>query len=186
MSAEHLQCPNTPACSGSSRDVCNLISYPYLFILLANSCLHFFFFFLMIRRPPRSTLFPYTTLFRSQSQVLFYVAEHPGAHMGDVAKAFGVTLPAVTHIVDRLEQKAFLVRGDHPADRRIYMLDLTRAGKALVEELQAMRLRGMEGVLARMSVHDRRRVVIGLEALVDAASSESDATAKPARSRRAK
>src|SRR5256885_11135156 len=26
---------------------------------------HFFFFFLMIRRPPRSTLFPYTTLFRS-------------------------------------------------------------------------------------------------------------------------
>src|SRR5690242_21500624 len=27
------------------------------------------FFFLMIRRPPRSTLFPYTTLFRSQSQV---------------------------------------------------------------------------------------------------------------------
>src|SRR2546426_7179158 len=28
-------------------------------------CLIFFFFFLMIRRPPRSTLFPYTTLFRS-------------------------------------------------------------------------------------------------------------------------
>src|SRR2546430_14298546 len=26
----------------------------------------FIFFFLMIRRPPRSTLFPYTTLFRSQ------------------------------------------------------------------------------------------------------------------------
>src|ERR1039458_5342593 len=28
---------------------------------------HLFFFFLMIRRPPRSTLFPYTTLFRSWS-----------------------------------------------------------------------------------------------------------------------
>src|SRR2546422_6403684 len=27
----------------------------------------FFFFFLMIRRPPRSTLFPYTTLFRSNA-----------------------------------------------------------------------------------------------------------------------
>src|SRR3712207_8229134 len=27
-----------------------------------------FFFFLMIRRPPRSTLFPYTTLFRSDEQ----------------------------------------------------------------------------------------------------------------------
>src|SRR6266487_5282236 len=28
----------------------------------------YFFFFLMIRRPPRSTLFPYTTLFRSPDQ----------------------------------------------------------------------------------------------------------------------
>src|SRR5258707_10276668 len=27
-----------------------------------------FFFFLMIRRPPRSTLFPYTTLFRSRNE----------------------------------------------------------------------------------------------------------------------
>src|SRR2546430_2973679 len=33
----------------------------------------FFFFFLMIRRPPRSTLFPYTTLFRS----------HPGRDRAD-------------------------------------------------------------------------------------------------------
>src|SRR5258707_14996317 len=31
------------------------------------SDLTFFFFFLMIRRPPRSTLFPYTTLFRSHT-----------------------------------------------------------------------------------------------------------------------
>src|SRR5438093_10221413 len=30
-----------------------------------RACICFFFFFLMIRRPPRSTLFPYTTLFRS-------------------------------------------------------------------------------------------------------------------------
>src|SRR2546427_6994453 len=31
----------------------------------ASAHLHLLFFFLMIRRPPRSTLFPYTTLFRS-------------------------------------------------------------------------------------------------------------------------
>src|SRR2546422_3517217 len=37
------------------------MNYTYLFI--------FFFFFLMIRRPPRSTLFPYTTLFRSQTRM---------------------------------------------------------------------------------------------------------------------
>src|SRR5438067_10147208 len=34
-------------------------------LLDCASCLLVLFFFLMIRRPPRSTLFPYTTLFRS-------------------------------------------------------------------------------------------------------------------------
>src|SRR3712207_9524896 len=36
-------------------------------LALRGSLLLYVFFFLMIRRPPRSTLFPYTTLFRSPS-----------------------------------------------------------------------------------------------------------------------
>src|ERR1043166_372050 len=36
----------------------------------------FFFFFLMIRRPPRSTLFPYTTLFRSACASPFTAARY--------------------------------------------------------------------------------------------------------------
>src|SRR5271166_6361466 len=39
----------------------------------------FFFFFLMIRRPPRSTLFPYTTLFRSRAGSLKRRLRHPCA-----------------------------------------------------------------------------------------------------------
>src|SRR5947207_1855858 len=106
----------------------------------------------------------------AQSQVLFYVGDHPECHMGDVAKAFGVTLPAVTHIVDRLEQKQFLLRGDDPADRRVYILELTRQGKALVHELRTMQMRGVEAVLGRMSSEDRAKVIKGLEALVEAAT----------------
>src|SRR5438477_13205981 len=45
----------------------NIMSLLFSFIFL-NVHL-FFFFFLMIRRPPRSTLFPYTTLFRSVRRV---------------------------------------------------------------------------------------------------------------------
>src|SRR2546428_4901096 len=40
--------------------LCNFV-FPFYSVIL-------FFFFLMIRRPPRSTLFPYTTLFRSRSR----------------------------------------------------------------------------------------------------------------------
>src|SRR5256885_15249043 len=44
-----------------------IISVNFFFIRFFSSSVVFFFFFLMIRRPPRSTLFPYTTLFRSGS-----------------------------------------------------------------------------------------------------------------------
>src|SRR5476649_3016860 len=40
------------------------------FFYLFFFCIFYCFFFLMIRRPPRSTLFPYTTLFRSTSSVM--------------------------------------------------------------------------------------------------------------------
>src|SRR6476661_10503696 len=42
------------------------------------------FFFLMIRRPPRSTLFPYTTLFRSGSSRT--AARHPHVDQGQVQR----------------------------------------------------------------------------------------------------
>src|SRR5687768_18239259 len=54
----------------------------------------FFFFFLMIRRPPRSTLFPYTTLFRSR--VLQFDHEIPRM------RCIERELPAVS--VDRSEE----------------------------------------------------------------------------------
>src|SRR3712207_8251509 len=47
---------------------------------------HVFFFFLMIRRPPRSTLFPYTTLFRSSRQGL------PRLHGAALVEPLAVTL----------------------------------------------------------------------------------------------
>src|SRR6516225_7921695 len=53
-----------------TQQIINTTNINYLLFLLSLllNVLHllsFFFFFLMIRRPPRSTLFPYTTLFRS-------------------------------------------------------------------------------------------------------------------------
>src|SRR6266511_5250413 len=52
--------------------------------MLFSSFPIFFFFFLMIRRPPRSTLFPYTTLFRSpcpsRRSIACSTARPPSAH----------------------------------------------------------------------------------------------------------
>src|SRR5437763_1244550 len=42
--------------------------YQYYYLIIKFSLCSLSFFFLMIRRPPRSTLFPYTTLFRSRAR----------------------------------------------------------------------------------------------------------------------
>src|SRR2546430_16695918 len=64
-----------------------------------------FVFFLMIRRPPRSTLFPYTSLFRS---LRLAVRGHPALfdHLGRDG-AVVERLPALHHLVDVEEQFRF-------------------------------------------------------------------------------
>src|SRR3712207_8101323 len=73
------------------------------------------FFFLMIRRPPRSTLFPYTTLFRSADAVLGHVqrhrlahGDHPGLGRG-VVRAAG---PAAHRDAGREGDQGALVRSE--------------------------------------------------------------------------
>src|SRR5438094_4946783 len=53
------------------------------FTLLSFFFSFFFFFFLMIRRPPRSTLFPYTTLFRSAKLKYFWFTK-PYVDLGPI------------------------------------------------------------------------------------------------------
>src|SRR5688572_31033074 len=48
-----------------------------------------FFFFLMIRRPPRSTLFPYTTLFRSDGDGEIFAVRALGERIGLAADIAG-------------------------------------------------------------------------------------------------
>src|SRR5438045_8873170 len=82
---------------------------PLLFVLF----LFIFFFFLMIRRPPRSTLFPYTTLFRSLRQAGRRVADVAGRSERNVKPALAVRhqirseehtseLQSLRHLVCRL------------------------------------------------------------------------------------
>src|SRR2546421_12553324 len=56
------------------RSNLTILTYTYTLIL---------FFFLMIRRPPRSTLFPYTTLFRSVLGPVARSVEHAQSHVAE-------------------------------------------------------------------------------------------------------
>src|SRR2546429_8921822 len=72
--------------------------------------LFFFFFFLMIRRPPRSTLFPYTTLFRSrpdQRRLLGVRRPDPHQHRRGAGVRLGAALPGAVHqqVLDRRPER---------------------------------------------------------------------------------
>src|SRR2546427_9565676 len=81
----------------------------------------FFFFFLMIRRPPRSTLFPYTTLFRS-SGVCRAVHRHGGFRMAGVQHGSGPRRAGG----DGAKQLGVPERHGPPSDRRVIDRKSTR------------------------------------------------------------
>src|SRR2546427_3853265 len=73
--------------------------------MLFRHPLFLFFFFLMIRRPPRSTLFPYTTLFRSRHLEPRAHARCPSFQVvGLGAREPGVAGREQSHAVGQLER----------------------------------------------------------------------------------
>src|SRR2546422_5442435 len=84
-----------------SLDVCLLERF--------NSAFFLFFFFLMIRRPPRSTLFPYTTLFRSHNRPVERLLVHKQAGLGArVLGHAGITVRSEEH-TSELQSRLHLV-----------------------------------------------------------------------------
>src|SRR2546426_12728487 len=78
----------------------------------------FFFFFLMIRRPPRSTLFPYTTLFRSERSSALRRQQIDDVELSD--ELFELTEPRSPHfelveVALREHQHAARAAGPHRA-----------------------------------------------------------------------
>src|SRR3712207_7391429 len=77
----------------------------------------------MIRRPPRSTLFPYTTLFRSDRRLL--LEAEPGDQAPDVPHGLG---PGVQRVHDVAGEDAVAAHGPDPArDRKSTRLNSSHA-----------------------------------------------------------
>src|SRR2546421_3487116 len=75
-----------------------------------SSCYCFFFFFLMIRRPPRSTPFPYTTLFRSADrQRRLERRDEPGRAPGPRRKRLARVVPRSEEHTSELQSRSDLV-----------------------------------------------------------------------------
>src|SRR3989449_802741 len=137
----------------------NLSRYVFFAFLL-------FFFFLMIRRPPRSTLFPYTTLFRSEERerprpvdedVVHAVVHEVLAHRVVDAGARGDQHLGADAVGGEHEDRALVARRqpDHPAERAQRAQRELRARPP--DELRDAALR----LVGRVEMDARRGVAIG-------------------------
>src|SRR5947208_9648077 len=75
--------------------------------------IYIFFFFLMIRRPPRSTLFPYTTLFRSEQMHLIALDELSRLREADGGNRFIVFDDDLDAPAGRLDRKSTRLNSSH-------------------------------------------------------------------------
>lgn len=77
-----------------------------------------------------------TTLPRFDLMAQLERAPH-GLQMGELSRRMLVTGGNVTGIVDQLERSGLLVRTEHPADRRAYLVKLTKEGRRLFGQMAA-------------------------------------------------
>ena len=107
----------------------------------------------------------------SQCKVLLELGglgDCPGTwQVTDLAEVFGGSLPAMSRAVDGLVRKGLATRVEDPTDRRVRLVRITAAGRALVEHLTTVKRNGLEAFAATRSAAERRKLDAAVEALMD-------------------
>jgi DNA-binding MarR family transcriptional regulator len=84
----------------------------------------------------------------------------------DLASALGVSLPTVTGIIDRLEEKGLVVREDDPNDRRVVLCKLSAQGRQVMDAIWQFSLRQVRALLEAMTLAELKQVEGGVQAFL--------------------
>ncbi|UWZ49727.1 MarR family transcriptional regulator [Dactylosporangium matsuzakiense] len=83
----------------------------------------------------------------------------------DLAAAEGVTQPAMTQLVQRLEREGLARRADDPTDRRVVLVEVTQAGIDLLQRRREVRAAHLAALLEDLSAEDEASIAAALPAL---------------------
>lgn len=94
-----------------------------------------------------------------QMGVLLLVSANPGINQTRVGQALGIDRSTLVAVIDRLEQRAYIVRNPSPSDRRSHALQLTPAGVKFLQQMMPS-LDTHEAELAReLSAAERAELI---------------------------
>jgi DNA-binding MarR family transcriptional regulator len=88
---------------------------------------HFNRLLLRAMRPERLTV--------ARWRCLAVLAEEDGISLGELAAQTVIERPALTHVIDQMENDGLVLRRSEEADRRVIKVDLTDEGRALFERV---------------------------------------------------
>ncbi|MBG6097347.1 MarR family winged helix-turn-helix transcriptional regulator [Nocardioides luteus] len=97
--------------------------------------------------------------------VLGVLARTGAQRVTDLARTAGVSQPAMTQLVNRLTRQGMLARVADDADRRAVLVEITDAGREVLEARRGQRAGVLDAALARVSAEDRAAIAAALPAL---------------------
>jgi DNA-binding MarR family transcriptional regulator len=77
----------------------------------------------------------------------------------------GVSQPAMTQLVTRLEKDGLAQRGSDPADGRVVVVSITEVGRAVVQRRRSGNIQAFAERLDRLSAEDRAAILAALPAM---------------------
>jgi len=91
--------------------------------------------------------------------VLFLLEGEGQMTMTQLAELLDVSLPNITGLVDRMEERGLVERGRDADDRRLVTLKSTSAGHATVEEIDQIRRQALGSVLRQLTIEQQKRAL---------------------------
>jgi DNA-binding MarR family transcriptional regulator len=86
-----------------------------------------------------------------------------GLSQADLGRRLVVNKADMTGIIDRLEKAGLVGREDHPKDRRINIIKITRKGRDIVNRLEPGYFTGVKKVMSGISQNDMKTIMKGME-----------------------
>jgi DNA-binding MarR family transcriptional regulator len=109
-----------------------------------------------------------------QLKALLVLSLRPEASGQDVMEVMGVSLATVTGIVDRLVAHGLVTRREDPRDRRIRRLELTPAGRELIDGINTAGAAHQRRLLAHLDTEKLRIIEQAVGYILEAAEAESN------------
>jgi len=110
----------------------------------------------------------------SLMECLQFVYLHGPSSIGEIAGGLEITLSAASQLVDRLVRKELTLRRENEVDRRQTSVELTAAGRRLVEDVRRRKSEWFASVLKAMPRAERASLREGLESFLKVALAQDE------------